>query len=208
MHKSIRILYDEHRSLSAVLSGLKSLAQIAREGRLRPDFAVFRAMIYYIDAFPERMHHPKEDAHLFARLEARDPGARELIGRLQAEHVKGAQLVRELEQSLLAFEQTWPEGADAFVAKVDAYAQFHWDHMRCEEHDLMPRAEKALTAEDWESIDAAFAGNDDPIADLREKDFQSLYQRILNLAPAPIGLGERWPSAAASGRPGPESSSG
>jgi hemerythrin-like domain-containing protein len=76
MEKAIRTIRDEHRSISAVLSGLRALALVAREGKLRPDFGVFHAMIYYIDAFPERMHHPKEDAHLFARLLVRDPGAR------------------------------------------------------------------------------------------------------------------------------------
>ncbi len=195
MQKAIGIIYDEHRSISAVLSGLKSLAQMARDGSLRPDFSVFRAMIYYIDAFPERMHHPKEDAHLFARLLQRDPAARELVDALQAEHVTGARLVRDLEQALLEYEQTWPGGAEKFSIAVAAYAQFHWNHMRREEADLIPRAEKALTAEDWDAIAAAFAANDDPIADLREKDFKSLYQRILNLAPAPVGLGEPWKAA-------------
>jgi branched-chain amino acid transport system ATP-binding protein len=195
MNKAIGIILDEHRSISAVLSGLRALAQLARDGKLRPDFAVFRAMIYYIDAFPERMHHPKEDQHLFARLLARDPGARPLVDKLQAEHVSGAALVRELEQAALSFEQTWPEGAGRFTQAVEAYAQFHWDHMRREERDLIPRAEKALTAEDWAAIEAAFAGNEDPIADLREQDFHAIYQRILNLAPAPIGLGERWKPA-------------
>ena len=192
MKKAIGIIYDEHRSLSAVLSGLKSLTQMARDGSLRPDFKVFRAMIYYIDAFPERMHHPKEDMHLFARLLQRDPGSRELIDSLQEEHIRGARLVRDLEQALLEYEQTWPGGADKFGAAVEVYAKFHWDHMRREEHDLIPRAEKALTAQDWETIATAFAANNDPIADLREKDFNSLYQRILNLAPTPVGLGERW----------------
>jgi hemerythrin-like domain-containing protein len=194
MQKAIGIIYDEHRSISAVLSGLKALARMASEGQ-KPDFAVFRAMIYYIDAFPERMHHPKEDEHLFARLLARDPGSRELVDALKAEHVSGAQLVRDLEQSLLAFEQTWPRGAERFGAAVEAYAQFHWDHMRREERDLIPRAEKALQAEDWAAIEAAFRGNSDPIADLREKDFNALYQRILTLAPAPVGLGDRWKPA-------------
>jgi hypothetical protein len=41
-------------------------------------------------------------------------------------------------------------------------------------------------------VEAAFAGNEDPVADLREKDFHDLYQRILALAPAPVGLGEPW----------------
>lgn len=195
MHQAIRIINDEHRSISAVMSGLKSLAQMAQDSRLRPEFEVFRAMIYYIDAFPERMHHPKEDQHLFARLLQRDPSTRALVEGLQAEHVMGGQLVRDLEQALLQFEETWPEGAEKFTAAVESYSQFHWKHMSREENDLLPLAQKALTAEDWGAIETAFAGNEDPIADLREKDFDKLYQRIVNLAPAPIGLGDRWKKA-------------
>ena len=195
MNQAIRIIHDEHRSISAVLSGLKALVQMARESDVRPDFAVFRAMVYYIDAFPERMHHPKEDQHLFARLLQRDPTARSLVDDLQVEHVKGARLVRDLEQAMLAYEQTWPAGIEQFAKVVEAYSQFHWSHMRREEHELIPLAEKALTADDWSAIAAAFAGNQDPIADLREKDFANLFQRIVALAPAPVGLGERWKPA-------------
>jgi hemerythrin-like domain-containing protein len=192
MKTAIGIIYDEHRSISAVLSGLQELAKLARDRKLRPNFQVLRAMIYYIDAFPERMHHPKEDLHLFAWLLLRDPEARPLIEKLQSEHVTGAKLVRDLEQSLLAFEQTWPKGAEEFAATVDIYAEFHWNHMCREERELLPRAEQALLAEDWADIEAAFAGNEDPIADLREKDFAALFQRIVNLAPAPVGLGDPW----------------
>jgi hemerythrin-like domain-containing protein len=195
MNKAIGIIHDEHRSISAVLSALKELAHLARDPALKPDFEVFRAMIYYIDAFPERMHHPKEDLHLFARLLLRCPQAQALVGALQAEHVSGAQLVRDLEQALLGFEQTWPAGADRFAAAVEAYAQFHWSHMRREERELIPLAEQWLQEEDWRVIEEAFAGNEDPIADLREQDFRVLYQRIVSLAPAPVGLGERWKAA-------------
>jgi hemerythrin-like domain-containing protein len=192
MKKAIAIIYDEHRSISAVLSGLQALARMARDEKTPPDFAVFRAMIHYIDAFPERMHHPKEDRYLFARLLERDRGARQVIDVLQAEHAVGATLVRELEHAVIELEQTWPAGAEEFAELVNAYAQFHWSHMRREEREVIPRAEKALLAEDWAAIEAAFAGNDDPIADLRENDFHALFQRILNLAPAPIGLGKPW----------------
>jgi hemerythrin-like domain-containing protein len=195
MNKATGIIYDEHRSISAVLSALKSLAAMARDPAVQPDFSVFRAMIYYIDAFPERMHHPKEDDQLFARLLRRDPGARPLIEELRGEHVKGAILVRDLEQALLAYEETWPAGAERFGAAVDSYAKFHWDHMRKEEEKLLPLAERALTAEDWAEIESAFAGNEDPVADLRNKDFSKLYQRIVSLAPEPVGLGEHWKKA-------------
>lgn len=197
MKQAIRILFDEHRSMSAVLHGLKDLARTAGDPHVRPNFAVFRAMIYYIDAFPERLHHPKEDGVLFPRVLARAPAVAALVRELRREHEKGAALIRELERALLAFEAAWPFGADRFGEAVQAYAQFHWDHMRKEEQALVPLAEAALTDEDWQVIADAFAGNEDPIADLRQKDFSDLFARIVAIAPAPVGLGEPWKKTAA-----------
>lgn len=192
MRKASSILRDEHRSIAAVLHGLTTLAGKARDPALRPDFAVFHAMLRYIDDFPERMHHPKEDRFLFALLAKRAEEARPLIEELRAEHVQGAKLIRELEAGLRHFETHWPDGGEAFAALVDAYAQFHWKHMRKEEDRLLPLAERMLTAQDWGVIDAAFAANEDPVADLREKDFDTLFTRIVTLAPAPVGVGKPW----------------
>jgi hypothetical protein len=64
--------------------------------------------------------------------------------------------------------------------------------MRKEENALIPLAEAALTEEDWKIVARAFAGNEDPIADLREKDFAALFSRIVTIAPAPVGLGKPW----------------
>ena len=61
MNEAIRILRDEHRSISSVLHGLRELARTAQDPAVRPDFSVLRAMIYYIDTYPERLHHPKEN---------------------------------------------------------------------------------------------------------------------------------------------------
>ena len=192
MHKSIRILYDEHRSISAVLHGLLALVRAAKNPAVQPEFAVFHAMIHYIDAFPERLHHPKEDQFLFARLAERSPEAVPLVNELRAEHVRGAKLVRDLEAALIAYEVNGERRLPEFEASAEAYSRFHWDHMTKEEKRLIPLAERALKPEDWKVIDAAFEGNEDPISDLREKDFHALYQRILTLAPDPVGLGKRW----------------
>ena len=196
MSKAIQTIRDEHRSISAVLHALKQLAKDAENPALEPRFDAFRAMIYYIDQYPERLHHPKEEKYLFARLEQRAPEAKALIEDLRAEHVMGAQLIRDLEQALVGLEVGWQGGERVFCAAVDAYAEFHWKHMRKEEQQLLPLAERLLSAEDWREIDAAFAGNDDPIADLREQDFDRLFTRIVSLAPEPVGLGERWKKSA------------
>lgn len=192
MNEAIRIIRDEHRSMAAVFSALRELARLARDPGVKPDFAAFRAMIYYLDAFPERMHHPKEDSQLFARLLEKAPEAGALVEELQAEHVAGARKIRDLERALLEFEETGPRGAAKFAAAVEDYLDFQWQHMEKEEKRVLPLAERVLAPEDWAAIAAAFKGHDDPIADLREKDFRALYQRIVALAPEPVGVGAPW----------------
>ncbi len=87
--QAIRIIREEHQSLAAVLHGLLYLVREIRAHRTEPDFELLGAMVYYIDTFPERFHHPKEDAWLFRLLLLRHPPAAEIIDRLQSEHRAG-----------------------------------------------------------------------------------------------------------------------
>jgi len=56
-------------------------------------------------------------------------------------------------------------------------------------------AERALTAADWAAVQAAFAANDDPLAGVGEGEYRRLFQRIAQMAPAPVGLGAPWKGA-------------
>ena len=179
MRAALTIIRDEHRTISAVLHALKDLAREAQDPATRPAFAALRAMVRYIDEFPEKLHHPKED-QLLALLVARAPDTRALADALRQEHVEGARLVRELERALLFFEDHGNAGE--FLEAVNAYAEFHWQHMRREEQVLLPLAERHLGPSDWSVVNEAFAAN---------PDFEELFTRIVNLAPAPVGLGER-----------------
>ncbi len=53
----------------------------------------------------------------------------------------------------------------------------------------MPLARRVLDANDWAAIEAAFAAHRDPLAGAGTDDYDALFQRIVSLAPAPIGLG-------------------
>ena len=188
--EAIRIIQDEHRSLAAVLHGMLYLVHQIRDRGTKPDFDLFGAMIYYIDAFPERFHHPKEDQYLFRLLRIRHPGAAALLDRLKTEHRVGAEKIRTLEQALARYEQGGASEFTNFLTAVEGYAAFHWDHMRAEEREILPLAEQHLSAGDWEAIDAAFLGHTDPMLGVNVgAQFDALFSRIVNLAPPPIGVG-------------------
>ncbi len=69
---AIRTLKDEHLAIASVLFGLRLAVGRIRDDGLAPDFRSLQALLDYIVAFPERLHHPKESRHLFAAL-ARAP---------------------------------------------------------------------------------------------------------------------------------------
>jgi hypothetical protein len=52
-HPTLRIIRDEHSALSAVLRSIGLLLSESRRHGQLPDFTVMRAMLFYIDEFPE-----------------------------------------------------------------------------------------------------------------------------------------------------------
>jgi len=190
MSQAIKAILREHGSMGAVLHGLRFLVQEIRTGRTGPDFALLHAMIHYIDAFPERLHHPKEDRYLFPRVRQRTHEADAALERLEKQHERGAVLTRELRDAVARYEEQGPAAFAVFAERVEQYTTFYWQHMRDEEELVLPVALRALTPADWEEIDAAFAANPDPLSQHGgPDDLPALFRRITLLAPPPIGLG-------------------
>ena len=187
---TLRIIRDEHAALAAMLRSIPLLlAQHRRHGTL-PDFAALRAMLFYVDEFPEKRHHRKESELLFPKIRQRSPLARDVLDRLDADHARGERDIRDLEHALLGFEMIGEPRRAAFEAAAERYVAFYLQHMGIEEHDILPLAERTLTAEDWAELDAAFEANRDPLTGHEpEADYRALFSRIVNLVPAPIGLG-------------------
>jgi hemerythrin-like domain-containing protein len=190
MPKALNIIRDEHRSIAAVLHGMQHLMREIRERKTKIDPKVFRAMLYYLDTFSERLHHPKEDKFLFEPLRHRGAGPDSLIAELEREHAEGGASLRRLEQCLIRYEEGGDKEFPEFAQEMERFVEGYWEHMRKEEEHVFPLAEKLLTAADWAAIDRAFGENADPLANERnEKDFKKLFARIANLAPPPIGIG-------------------
>jgi len=186
MHiRTLEIIRDEHQALAAVLRALSMLLAHARRLGTRPDFEVLRAMVFYIDEFPERLHHHKESALLFPRLRARAPALAAVLDRLDAEHARGEALIRGLERALLAFEVMGDSRREAFEMALQHYIGFYLEHMATEEVQVLPAAREHLDAEDWAALDAAFEANRDPLTGCEPADeYRALFARIAAAGPA------------------------
>ena len=189
--RTLEIIRDEHQALAAMLRSLSMLLAHARRHGALPDFDVLRAMLFYIDEFPERLHHTKESELLFPLLRQRAPALAPVLDQLDRDHAQGEAAVRELEHALLAFEVMGPSRRDAFEASAQRYIGFYLTHMALEESHVLPAAREALWAEDWLALDAAFEANRDPLTGHEPADeYRALFRRIAMAAPAPIGLGD------------------
>jgi len=186
------IIRAEHRSLAAVINSMKSMVGELRAERLTPDYRLFWSMIHYIDAFPERLHHPKEDAWLFARIQERTRAADSLIEMLLEQHSSGEAELDQLRKALGNYEAGVAGALEALDLTVQRYAEFSWKHMAMEERELLPIGEDCLTEDDWAEIAHAFQENCDPLAGKQEgAHFLTLFRHIVEQTPAPMGLGTR-----------------
>ncbi len=188
---SLRTIREEHASLAAVLHSLRLLLDQGPGDEPAAFFDVMRAMLFYIDEFPERQHHVKESQWLFPKVAERAPEAVAAIAQLEREHAGGEAAVRELQHLLLGWELMGDARREVFAEALRAYVRFYLEHMRLEETVVLPAAQQHLKAEDWTAIDAAFAGNANPLAEgpARDPAYDRLFTRIVMRAPSPIGLG-------------------
>lgn len=190
LNRALAIIQDEHRSLGAVLHGLRFLVRDMQEKGSAPDFKLLWAMIYYMDAFSERLHNPREDAYLFARLKERTHEADAIIATLERQHVESGEHIRKLELALGQLEAGVSGSLDAFAQAAENLTEEAWQHMSLEEKTVIPLAKKYLTTEDWIGIADAFGEHGDPRFGAKpDHEFRDLFTRIVNLAPPPIGVG-------------------
>ena len=189
-HAALQVMNDEHQAIAAMLRSLSMLvAQSRRESKL-PDFGLMRAMLFYLDEFPERLHHTKETQLLFPRVRQRCPELKEVIERLDSDHTRGEAAIRDVEHALLAFEMLGESRREAFEQAVQRYVGAYLHHLAIEETQVLPVARERFTDTDWLEIDAAFSANKDPLTGHAAPDeYRALFSRIVSMAPAPIGLG-------------------
>ncbi len=158
------------------------LKEIAAE-YTEPDFTLLAVVLYYIDEFPERLHHPNEGKHLFAALRAKTSAFTAVVDGLEREHTDDARRVNQMHRALVHYLAGGYDSLDTLKSCVDTYAGFLHAHMSKEEA-LLGQARAVLSEAEWQRIADAFAGNEDPLfgQDVRA-EFRKLNQRIRNLPP-------------------------
>jgi hemerythrin-like domain-containing protein len=188
---ALQTIRDEHASLAAMLQSMRLMVEKGPSDDHRQFFNVLRAMLFYIDEFPERLHHPKESNLLFPKVVMLAPKVMGAVDKLERDHMRSEKAARDLQHLLLAWELLGPGRRAAFEEAAGQYIDAYLAHMNLEENIILPEAERCFSKEDWKLLDAAFAENADPLTGQYRptEAYEKLFTLIVTRAPSPIGLG-------------------
>lgn len=170
-------LKRDHGNISRLLATLEEQMNVVHEEQ-NADFDLMHDIMVYMIHYPDHTHHPMEDL-VFERLLTHDPGAGDVVARLGREHnalaEKGAQfleMLRHVVDGALVERGVIEETGRDYIA-------FLRSHMEIEDRDAFPRAERALTLEDWESVAGDLDARTDPVfGPVIANEFRSLYDYI------------------------------
>jgi len=172
---AIQLIVEDHQALAAVLRALRDAVE--RTGSA-PDFDALRAMLFYLDEMPARVHHASESELLFPRIRERCPALRPVLDRLDAEHERGESAVRELEHALTAWEVMGEVHRESFELLVRTHVNGYLGHMEVEESYVLPVAADFLSPADWRELAEALTRQRSELGASMAQGHRALLARI------------------------------
>ena len=177
MLEPLAVWHAEHVNFARLLDLLETQITAFHRGE-RPDYDLMGDIVYYLRSYSDCVHHPREDI-AFARLAQREREMEMVTNRLKQEHrviaTAGENLSKRLNEA--AGDVMSPRAELEAVAAT--YLVYYRHHLDTEEREIMPRAAKLLTQEDWATVAATVPATPDPLfGDDVEARFKELRKQI------------------------------
>ena len=174
----IDALREEHRNMERLLTALEHQAKVvALAGE--PDYQLILSIAQYFCEYPDRCHHPKENAVL-EQLQIKCPLEAEPIRYLAWDHIDTYERVVRFRQNVdeLIHGAIIPRAAVVKAALSFIIAERQ--HMRMEEERFFPVAEKYLAEDDWSCIEHYITQSCGPLVlNQAENEFKLISERLL-----------------------------
>ena len=173
----MRRLGDDHRHIAVILDHLKNALTGPEDDDV--DWNLVRDMVGYLQEYPDMAHHPLED-QLFDRVldKGLTPVERELIHLNMAQHVEIAGATAELAGDLDRILTDIVVPIERLHEDFRRYLDLQRIHMSNEDTHLYPLAQRLLNPEDWVDLLGASMVHADPLFELKQGKFASLYDYV------------------------------
>jgi hemerythrin-like domain-containing protein len=150
MGTPVQAWHDEHMEFERLLNELRLQVDVFHAGG-RPDYERMLQILSTLRERGEGSHHPREDV-AFERLARRCPDIALELARLQQEH----RVIASAGEKLHGLLDAALDGAVLQRAEVEIaaamYLVYYGNHIAHEEENILGRAARSLTAEDWQAV--------------------------------------------------------
>ena len=169
MPRAIEMMNNRQRAMSRVLLAVRTIARAALRSGSRPDFRQMRRLIGYLEHYPQNIHQPAEEQHLFRAVLAREPAVGRAVARARRDHAACIGHFVRLQTALTHWERGDPAAGPEVALHADEYARFCRLHARVEARDLLSVALKVLSADEWLAVERVYAAASDPLEESKSR---------------------------------------
>jgi hemerythrin-like domain-containing protein len=162
----------DHKRMGYVLRAIEEFCDKDEAGFSTTSLDQLYCLVDYVAEYPDRIHHPLED-QVFARILSKRTKQenKNLVTANQNQHQELAAQTTQLLAML-------PDKKIAHAKLLDAlrhYVKRQRQHMQHEHDAVFPLAQDILSAKDWAAIEDEFDASADPLYDLEEDRFESIF---------------------------------
>jgi hemerythrin-like domain-containing protein len=169
MQRTLEMMRGRQRAMSSTLLAIRTIARRSLKAGTPPDFVQLRRLITYVERYPQKLHQPAEEQHLFSRLERREPATKRALHRARRDHAACLGYFNRLSDALGRWQRGEEKAGGEVALFADDYVRFCRLHARLEARDVLSAAAKALTSADWSAVATAFAAARDPLDSSRSR---------------------------------------
>jgi hemerythrin-like domain-containing protein len=174
----VDVLREEHRNMALLLGALERQIDVFAQGG-PPDYDVVCGISLYFIEYPDKCHHPKEDAicNQVIKCHIKEPYVFiDLLIEHKSIHDRAIRFndaVRALLNDTDIARSTVVDAAQEFIATQR-------QHMKREEESFFPLVERLLTPDEWSRVEGELASRLDPLfRGSVEERFKTVRERLL-----------------------------
>jgi len=143
-----------------------------------PDYPMMLSIVVYIQEYPERVHHPLEDA-VFSILIDRGIEEAKHVRKMIKDHNELEIITRKLRESLESYTSGKLTNEVDLKRELMTFLSRQRQHLYVEEVKLYPLIKNLVTKQDWAGIESMVPRMDDPVFGERTRnDYERLSREI------------------------------
>ncbi len=180
MHNLIDQLHLDHINFSKVLNLLTQQYELICSEEA-PDYVLTAKILDYIHNYPDRIHHPMENA-IFKEFLKTNTEIQEKLSELMREHQEITQMTHHLKEIIDGILDGALISKEELIQQLNHYIERQRCHIDTEESHVFPVLQEKLNSIDLQRVTASLSSKDDPLfGESVKQGYEALYRLIIDL---------------------------